>query len=87
MSQINFASRFMHPNLKAIAPWEGITNVYDHQVCRGGILDTTGFNELVVRGFAGTSDSEGWNRNHSTKMNRFWKSGERWGHEPSSPPF
>ena len=56
MSQVNFASRFSHSNLKAIAPWEGVTNLYDQQVCRGGIPSTTGFNDLVIRGFAGTLD-------------------------------
>ena len=35
ISQLNFASRFAHPNLKAIAPWGGFTDLYAHQVCRG----------------------------------------------------
>jgi hypothetical protein len=41
ISQINFASRFTHPNLKAIAPWEGMTEPVDenrgkHTIYTGG---------------------------------------------------
>ncbi|KAJ5933493.1 hypothetical protein N7454_005822 [Penicillium verhagenii] len=57
ISQINFASRFTHPNLKAIAPWEGLTDVYTQQACRGGI-PKHGFGDMVIRGFAGFGKAE-----------------------------
>ncbi|KAE8327578.1 Alpha/Beta hydrolase protein [Aspergillus sergii] len=57
ISQLNFASRFQHPNLKAIAPWEGLTDLYDHQICRGGIPKPA-FGELILRGFAGVGKAE-----------------------------
>ncbi|KAB8279123.1 Alpha/Beta hydrolase protein [Aspergillus minisclerotigenes] len=57
ISQLNFASRFQHPNLKAIAPWEGLTNLYAHQICRGGIPKPA-FGELILRGFAGVGKAE-----------------------------
>lgn len=52
ISQINFVSRFTHPNLKAIAPWEGMTDLYAQNVCRGGVPNAA-FGELIARGFAG----------------------------------
>ncbi|KJK65646.1 hypothetical protein P875_00010090 [Aspergillus parasiticus SU-1] len=57
ISQLNFASRFQHPHLKAIAPWEGLTDLYDHQICRGGIPKPA-FGELILRGFAGVGKAE-----------------------------
>ncbi|KAE8344901.1 hypothetical protein BDV24DRAFT_171403 [Aspergillus arachidicola] len=57
ISQLNFASRFQHPNLKAIAPWEGLTDLYAHQVCRGGIPKPAFF-ELILRGSAGVGKAE-----------------------------
>ncbi|KAJ5381027.1 uncharacterized protein N7496_003455 [Penicillium cataractarum] len=58
IAQINFASRLSHPNLKAIAPWEGLTNVYSDQICRGGIPSTTGFNGMIRRAIAGPGEME-----------------------------
>lgn len=52
ISQINFASRLTHPNLKAIAPWEGLTDPYSQQICRGGIPNP-GFIKLILHGLAG----------------------------------
>ncbi|KAF9891443.1 hypothetical protein FE257_003909 [Aspergillus nanangensis] len=57
ISQLNFASRFNHPNLKAIAPWEGLTDPYGQQSCRGGI-PRTGFVDLIIQSFAGTGKAE-----------------------------
>ncbi|KAK6832525.1 hypothetical protein RU639_003860 [Aspergillus parasiticus] len=57
IAQLNFASRFQHPHLKAIAPWEGLTDLYDHQICRGGIPKPA-FGELILRGFAGVGKAE-----------------------------
>lgn len=36
ISQINHASRCPHPALKAIAPWEALTDMYKDFSCRGG---------------------------------------------------
>ncbi|OJJ33397.1 hypothetical protein ASPWEDRAFT_115989 [Aspergillus wentii DTO 134E9] len=58
ISQINFASRFTHPNLKAIAPWEALTDPYSHQVCRGGVQDSSGFCDMIMSGFAGCRKAE-----------------------------
>jgi putative CocE/NonD family hydrolase len=38
IAQINHASRCPHPALKAIAPWEAATDIYDHFCCRGGVV-------------------------------------------------
>lgn len=58
ISQITFASRFNHPNLKAIAPWEGLTDPYKHHLCRGGKPAPGDFIELITGGFAGTGNVE-----------------------------
>ncbi|KAI9038927.1 uncharacterized protein KD926_010141 [Aspergillus affinis] len=55
--QLNFAARFNHPNLKAIAPWEGLTDPYGQQSCRGGI-PRLGFADLIVQAFAGRGNAE-----------------------------
>ncbi|RHZ56272.1 CocE/NonD family hydrolase [Aspergillus thermomutatus] len=57
ISQINFASRFSHPNLKAIAPWEGLTDLYSHQLCRGGAYKAA-FMNLILKGFGGFGQVE-----------------------------
>lgn len=36
ISQINHAARHKHPALKAIAPWEGLNDMYRHEAYRGG---------------------------------------------------
>jgi putative CocE/NonD family hydrolase len=38
IAQINHASICPHPALKALAPWEAATDVYQHFCCRGGVL-------------------------------------------------
>ncbi|KAL4919707.1 Alpha/Beta hydrolase protein [Aspergillus aurantiobrunneus] len=75
ISQINFASRLRHPNLKAIAPWEAFTNVYAQQACRGGIPSNSGFLDLIIRGFAGFNKAEdigAMTRRHSF-FDDYWK--------------
>ncbi|KAJ5725006.1 Alpha/Beta hydrolase protein [Penicillium malachiteum] len=57
VSQLNFASRFAHPNLKAIAPWEGLTDLYAHQMCRGGIPKSD-FGKMILGGLAGFGKAE-----------------------------
>lgn len=58
ISQINFAARYRHPALKAIAPWEGLTDPYKHSVCRGGRKAPPGFGDVIVAGFAGRAEAE-----------------------------
>lgn len=53
ISQINFASRLFHPALKAIAPWEGYTDLYRDFVGRGGKPHIPGFHRMISDGFAG----------------------------------
>ncbi|KAL2833702.1 Alpha/Beta hydrolase protein [Aspergillus cavernicola] len=75
ISQINFASRFRHPNLKAIAPWEALTNFYAQQACRGGIPNTTGFIDMIISGFAGfgsVEDIGAMTRKHPF-FDEYWK--------------
>ncbi|KAK1139322.1 hypothetical protein N8T08_001093 [Aspergillus melleus] len=57
ISQLNFASRFNHPNLKAIAPWEGLTDPYRQQSCRGGIPKLC-FGDMIIQAFAGRGKAE-----------------------------
>jgi len=40
------------PHLAAIAPWEGLVDIYRYDVCRGGINDT-GFMERTIDGLCG----------------------------------
>ncbi|KAF5637968.1 cocaine esterase [Fusarium sp. NRRL 52700] len=58
ISQINFASRMHHPALKAIAPWEGYTDLYRHFVARGGRPHIPGFHRIIYNGLAGREGVE-----------------------------
>ncbi|KAF4955433.1 hypothetical protein FGADI_4543 [Fusarium gaditjirri] len=58
ISQINFASRMHHPALKAIAPWEGYTDLYRHYVARGGRPHIPGFHRMISNGLAGPEGAE-----------------------------
>lgn len=58
ISQINFAARHHHQALKAIAPWEALTDPYKHSVARGGRKTPPGFGDIIVAGFAGRAMSE-----------------------------
>ncbi|GLB10313.1 hypothetical protein AtubIFM57258_006716 [Aspergillus tubingensis] len=62
------------PHLKAIAPWEGLSDLYRESICRGGIPNTR-FWELLLKGFNGRAQRE----DVSTMMekcplrNAYWK--------------
>ncbi|KAJ4148103.1 hypothetical protein LMH87_002590 [Akanthomyces muscarius] len=58
IAQINFASRMRHPALKAIAPWESLTDPYRHIVARGGRPHVPGFQKLIQGAFAGPEGAE-----------------------------
>ncbi|EMC96066.1 hypothetical protein BAUCODRAFT_123340 [Baudoinia panamericana UAMH 10762] len=58
MAQLNFASRLSHPALKAIAPWEGQTDVYRQFVARGGRPHNPKFHDMIKGGFAGPGYAE-----------------------------
>ncbi|KAJ0131516.1 Transposase [Fusarium oxysporum f. sp. albedinis] len=55
VSQVNFAARFSHPALKAIAPWEGKIDLYRDQLGRGGKPHIKQFHQMLLKGFAGRS--------------------------------
>jgi uncharacterized protein len=57
IAQVNFASRLSHPALKALAPWEAFTNVYDDFIMRGGRPHIPRFHSMLSGGFAGTKES------------------------------
>lgn len=46
-AQVSFASRLSHPALKALAPWEGFTDIYRQLYCRGGFA----MNNLFAAGY------------------------------------
>ncbi|PYI03906.1 alpha/beta-hydrolase [Aspergillus sclerotiicarbonarius CBS 121057] len=58
IAQINFASRLQHPALKALAPWEGLTDLYRDLVMRGGRKHNEAFHKLILKGFAGHGTAE-----------------------------
>ncbi|KAK9437266.1 hypothetical protein VB005_08252 [Metarhizium brunneum] len=59
ISQINHATRCRHPALKAIAPWEAMTDPYQQVCCRGGVSNENDpFGKVIVQGFAGMSKAE-----------------------------
>lgn len=58
VSQVNFASRLQHPALKAIAPWESVTDIYRQFVARGGRPHIATFHKLIVGGVAGPQGIE-----------------------------
>ncbi|KAJ4275580.1 hypothetical protein NW764_010062 [Fusarium oxysporum] len=51
--QINFALRMHYPALKAIAPWEGYTDLFHHYVARGGRPHIPGLHRMISNRFAG----------------------------------
>jgi predicted acyl esterase len=58
IAQINFASLMSHPALKALAPWEALTDPYRHLVARGGKPHNFKFHKLHIDGFAGPNSVE-----------------------------
>src|SRR4030043_837076 len=62
------------PHLTAIAPWEGVTDLYREDLARGGIIDTT-FNERVITrqpGNNGIEDIPAMMRKYPL-MNPYWE--------------
>ena len=62
------------PHLAAIAPWEGLVDVYRYDVCRGGIPDT-GFMERTIDGTCGNGrveDPPAMLKRHPL-MNEYWR--------------
>lgn len=57
-SQINYASRFSHPALKAIAPWESFTDMYRQTSCRGGMPWNASLQKILVMMQAGRNGIE-----------------------------
>lgn len=57
-AQINYASRQSHPALKALAPWEGFTDIYRQLFRRGGIPMNNVFAEAYQWGIAGNHEVE-----------------------------
>lgn len=47
IAQLNLASRYSHPALKCIAPWEGATDAYRDTLVRGGIPHGAFFGQLA----------------------------------------
>ncbi|KAK0388750.1 hypothetical protein NLU13_4993 [Sarocladium strictum] len=58
VAQINFASRLHHPALKAIAPWESVTDPYRQLIARGGRPHLPSFHAMLKHGFAGPEGAE-----------------------------
>jgi putative CocE/NonD family hydrolase len=52
IAQVNFASRYSHPALKALAPWEAATDPYRDLLGRGGIPHAHFF-RMIYQGLAG----------------------------------
>ncbi len=58
IAQIDFASRLSHPALKAIAPWEAMTDHYRQNAAKGGWPRAPELMELIIGGFAGNGSAE-----------------------------
>ena len=76
IAQINVASRAPHPALKAIAPWEAMTNPYNDQACRGGVPANPDFGEMLLSGNAGYNKMENlWGMlDHRPLFDDYWES-------------
>lgn len=57
-AQVNFASRQSHPALKALAPWEGFTDIYRQLLRRGGFAMQNTFMSKYQWGVAGKHEVE-----------------------------
>ena len=57
-AQVGFASRLSHPALKAIAPWEGFTDIYRQLLLRGGFSMNNKFATMYQWGVAGNNEVE-----------------------------
>ncbi|KAJ5747334.1 uncharacterized protein N7511_009030 [Penicillium nucicola] len=57
-AQVNYASRQSHPALKALAPWEGFTDIYRQLLRRGGFAMHNTFVSKYQWGVAGNHEVE-----------------------------
>lgn len=57
-AQVSFASRQSHPALKALAPWEGFTDIYRQLYLRGGFAMNNTFAKQYQWGVAGREGVE-----------------------------
>ena len=57
-AQVSFASRLTHPALKAMAPWEGFTDIYRQLVLRGGFAMNNAFAKGYQWSIAGKHEVE-----------------------------
>ena len=57
-AQVNYASKQSHPALKALAPWEGFTDIYRQLYRRGGFAMNNTFATLYQWGIAGAQEVE-----------------------------
>jgi predicted acyl esterase len=57
-AQVSFASRLSHPALKALAPWEGFTDIYRQLLRRGGFAMHNTFMSKYQWGVAGNHEVE-----------------------------
>lgn len=57
-AQVSFASRLSHPALKALAPWEGFTDIYRQLLRRGGFAMHNTFMSKYQWGIAGNYEVE-----------------------------
>ena len=57
-AQINYASRQSHPALKALAPWEGFSDIYRQLLRRGGVAMNNVFAERYQWAIAGKQEVE-----------------------------
>ena len=57
-AQVSFASRLSHAALKALAPWEGFTDIYRQLYRRGGFAMNNVFAALYQSGVAGEHEVE-----------------------------
>jgi predicted acyl esterase len=76
ISQLNFASRLTHPALKALAPMEAATDMYNDLFIRGGRPHNLAFNGLLLKGMAGSGSAEdmpAMGRKHPV-FDEYWES-------------
>lgn len=57
-AQVGYASRQTHPALKALAPWEGFTDIYSQLLRRGGFPMNNRFMQFYQWGVAGKHEVE-----------------------------
>ncbi|KAM0753454.1 alpha/beta-hydrolase [Meredithblackwellia eburnea MCA 4105] len=70
-----FIAALQPPSLAAIAPWEGLSDLYRDQFVRGGIFTASNFNliaSIIYRGSGGVEDFEAMYRAHPYATSKFW---------------